>query len=116
MPDTDMDALVIATCQAAQTVGAYLTESEARAILTAVLPLVVGWRTIDSAPKDGTEVLLWVVHEMAKRCRDPIAEGYAAACVGYWTDFNTGGWVWNGLCGTITHWMPLPPSPTGSRD
>lgn len=69
------------------------------------------WLPIESAPKDGTRVLLWVEHSNAKYSRDPIGEGWAAAHVAYWTDFNTGGWVWHGLCGAPTLWQPLPASP-----
>jgi len=63
------------------------------------------WRTIDSAPKDGTEILLWGMCE-----RD--GSYYAA-------DTNLGWWyedMWHtrqideGI--DPTHWMPLPPPPS----
>lgn len=64
----------------------------------------VGWRPIETAPKDGTHILVWMRHE---------AYGFKAEGVdtARWTDHNGGGWVtW--LSGTPTHWMPLPSAPT----
>lgn len=66
---------------------------------------------IETAPKDGTRVLLRVEHMNAKYSDDPVAEGWIADCSGYWTDFNGGGWVWSGLAGRITGWMPAPETP-----
>lgn len=70
-----------------------------------------GWQTIDKAPKDGTRILLWIVHQTAKYSADPIGEGWMSPCIGKWIDHNGGGWTHSGLCGTPTHWMPLPPPP-----
>ena len=65
------------------------------------------WRAIDSAPKiEGTKIFAWCVHANAKFCDDPIKDGYEGAVVAEWTDFNHGGWVWHGMCGQFTHWMP----------
>ena len=50
----DMDGLIIATCRAGQEAGFYLTENEARAILTAVLPLVL------AGPGEALEPLAWI--------------------------------------------------------
>lgn len=69
------------------------------------------WKPIETAPKDGTPILAWCVHENAKFCKDPIAEGFKFMVIAYWTTFNKGGWVWHGGNGTFTHWMPLPPPP-----
>lgn len=57
------------------------------------------WRPIESAPKDGTSVLLFTV--------DGVMEGY----------FSHGSWQ-NYVCGGPaeyfpTHWMPLPTPPNG---
>lgn len=71
------------------------------------------WRDIETAPKDGTRIIAWCVHENAKYAKDPIAEGWEAAVIAYWTDFNHGGWVWHGHAGTFTKWQPLPPAPKG---
>jgi len=71
-----------------------------------------GWRTIDSAPKDGTPILAWTVHANAKYSKDPVGEGWACVSLIRWIDFNGGGWTWNGLAGEHTHWRPLPAAPT----
>ncbi|MCD1644148.1 DUF551 domain-containing protein [Aurantimonas coralicida] len=55
------------------------------------------WRSIETAPNDGTEVLLW--------------DGACALC--YWD--NSLGWLENSrdsmVSGEFTHWMPLPTPP-----
>jgi hypothetical protein len=71
------------------------------------------WQPIETAPTDGTRVLLWCVHPNAEFSPDPVAEGWAAAVVGEWIDHNGGGWTWHGLLGRMTHWRPLPPPPKG---
>ena len=59
-----------------------------------------GWRTIDSAPKDGSDILAWSPGLMI------------GAMVLYWAD---GYWREKancmGLKADITHWMPLPSAP-----
>jgi len=66
------------------------------------------WRPIDTAPKDGTTIIVWCVHEMAKFCENPASEGYAAPAIARWINHNGGGWTWHGLAGPPTLWMPLP--------
>ena len=71
------------------------------------------WRHIETAPKDGSYLLLW--------------EQYSdAPFVGYWSGGSwsvshehvdaEGGWdganVVDALSMPITHWMPLPPTPS----
>jgi hypothetical protein len=65
------------------------------------------WRSMDTAPKDGTRVLLWMVHRNSEYSKDPIGEGWEGAVIANWTDFNKGGWTWYGLVGTPAAWMPL---------
>jgi hypothetical protein len=65
-----------------------------------------GWRPIETAPHDGSEIELRVVHINAAFTDAPEAEGWIASCHGYWTDFNGGGFVWNHLCGTPCQWRP----------
>lgn len=62
------------------------------------------WQPIATAPKDGTQVLLWIVG-IEPRPR-----------IGYWAQRGDGvGWY--GLAtqhffgGNVTHWMPLPAAP-----
>ena len=73
---------------------------------------MAGWQPIETAPKDGSYLLLW--------------EQYSdAPFVGYWSGGSwsvshehvdaEGGWdganVVDALSMPITHWMPLPPAP-----
>ncbi|RUW69835.1 DUF551 domain-containing protein [Mesorhizobium sp. M2A.F.Ca.ET.067.02.1.1] len=69
------------------------------------------WQPIDTAPKDGTKVLLWMVHRNAAYSPDPIGEGWAAPVTAKWIDHNGGGWTWHGMLGRPTHWMALPAAP-----
>lgn len=73
-----------------------------------------GWQPIETAPRDGTEILL----------------GYAGShsCAGYWMGdpalnyWNETGWFWTGANvitehpDSPTHWQPLPPPPEERRD
>jgi hypothetical protein len=68
-----------------------------------------GWQDIATAPKvDGGKCLLRVEHPNFAISHDPEWE---AVVVAYWTDFNKGGWVWHGMLGTATHWLPHPEMP-----
>lgn len=66
------------------------------------------WQPIETAPKDGTEVLLW------GRCeRD--GQFFAYDCnVGWYDDGSIGdkGWTARDLPIEPSHWMPLPKPPT----
>lgn len=70
-----------------------------------------GCQPIETAPKDGKSILLWIGHPNARFSADPIQDGWAGWCRGRWSDFNGGGWTWDGFVGTPTHWQPLPPPP-----
>lgn len=78
--------------------------------IAALLSYVEGmkWRPIESAPKDGTRLML---AKIVGHPANPTALWWA--CAGLWSDrWNN----WNdgvepcGLAGP-THWMPLPPAP-----
>lgn len=67
------------------------------------------WQPIETAPKDGTWVLLY----------DPscdISRGGRIGVGSYEDDFGDGSWIFDDT-GSIpwepfpTHWMPLPPKP-----
>lgn len=80
------------------------------------------WHPIETAPKDGTEVLLWwraeIGHDVVdfwasghwKRLGDGsagwIGESFHASEPGYWTRL---------ICERPTHWMPLPDPPDWKR-
>jgi hypothetical protein len=70
------------------------------------------WQPIETAPKDGTRLLLWCVHHNAQYADDPVEfSRWAGAVIGSWTNHNGGGWTWSGHAGTPIHWMPLPEPP-----
>lgn len=65
------------------------------------------WKPIESAPKDGTEIDLWIVDPlMPMEFREPNCWWRADA--GRWMQMS--GWVDTGPC-YATHWMPLPEPP-----
>ena len=64
------------------------------------------WRPIETAPKDGTEILLRGIVTYPS-----IDEGKRVTVIGYWADMNGGGWVWYGATTNFTHWRPLPEPP-----
>lgn len=75
----------------------------------ALTPALVSdrWNDIATAPKDGTEIELRVVHINAAYENDVARAtevGWIGTCRGHWTDFNGGGWTWNGLCGQVCQW------------
>src|SRR5262245_44394030 len=67
------------------------------------------WRPIDSAPKDGTEIL--VAYDPSVGWNNIVAWRYKANGTGAecWRDSYTLKRIWN----TPTHWQPLPPPPGG---
>lgn len=76
------------------------------------------WMPISTAPKDGRQILLWCIHDNFKYTHGKDKENWQGPVVGYWskeTEYNPAGWVWHGLCGQHTHWMPLPRSPEDGK-
>lgn len=76
-----------------------------------------GWRPIETAPRDGTRVLVWRPRESD--------DHVAHAGVDHWRDDNAGGgsgsWYRSRRYQQPTHWMPLPappslPTPGGSDE
>lgn len=61
------------------------------------------WKTIDSAPKDGSEFV-------AAYARQGFVKTLARwnAIYGHWE--NQGNWL-PGFSANATHWMPIPPMP-----
>lgn len=75
------------------------------------------WRPIESAPKNGTCILLWCVHDNAKYANEKDLDSWQGPVVGQWIEHNGGGWCWHGHCGKHTHWAPLlPPPERGEKD
>lgn len=78
--------------------------------------LSAGWRPIETAPKDGTYLLLWEQYST-----NPFVGCWA---FGAWTVSHEhvdaeGGWdganVVDALSMPITHWMPIPAPPTSAE-
>jgi len=88
-----------------------VAERKARA---AVLAAMTGpqWQDIRTAPRDGTRILVVFRHEnFAYAKTDAERAEWQSACEAYWTDFNGGGWVWNGIAGVPICWQFLPTGP-----
>jgi hypothetical protein len=89
-----------------------------RAALTAALSPAIsgeptGWQPIETARKIVDEtVLLRIEHMNYAIADDANKHRWEEVVTAYWTDFNSGGWVWHGLAGAPTHWQPLPASPS----
>lgn len=76
-----------------------------------------GWRPIETAPKDGTDVLLFYPLDGLRHDWNP------KIVIGHWRHFESAtdeNWVFQsravrGYSPTYqpTHWMPLPMAPTG---
>jgi hypothetical protein len=75
-------------------------------------PIPKGWQPIETAPKDGSFVLLFY-----PRAEPPVS-------IGYWDDAfgiaKIAGWMMMEFDSafsavTPTHWMPLPPAPEVSH-
>lgn len=95
------------------------------------------WQAIETAPKDGTAILIWqpgagfggdprsqymppgalADGECTYYTNDPRLIHYddARYAIGYWRPWGTWG---NRNCASVepTHWMPLPPPPEGLSD
>lgn len=86
-----------------------------------------GWRPIETAPKDGTEVLVATVDWVATASWDAEHEPVSRDEDGNELDYDQwtweGAWLGDGLNSDEspivydpTHWMPLPAPPSEERD
>lgn len=65
------------------------------------------WQPIETAPKDGTRVLLFTTHIP----NDYYNESFIGVQIGRWDcGHMSDGWEFENI-GEPTHWMPLPPPP-----
>ena len=72
-----------------------------------------GWRPIESAPTDWTQVDLWVVWKGSGHRYTDCRSGLANGKPDWHTTNDECGWT--EVHGTPTHWMPLPAPPATSR-
>lgn len=77
-----------------------------------------GWQPIESAPRDGTTIDLWVGGEFPARYENcyfgtPHHECYSQYCDSCPEDMNVKAWRWHFFSQQITptHWMPVPTGP-----
>jgi hypothetical protein len=79
--------------------------------MAACIREMVEWRPIETAPRDGTRVLLFSVPNEVPSLRPHIADGYWKASTGL---MAPGLWMLGQSVGPSfcpTHWLPLPPAP-----
>ena len=103
--------------EAAQAAAQADYEARIRSALSAQVQDVAGWQSMDTAPKDGTPVILWTVWVGDEISPDPFSE----VQIGYWDHGNDlpeshefsrrPEWVVQRI-GDPTHWMPLPAPPS----
>jgi len=68
----------------------------------------IEWRTMETAPKDGTNILLWWPEQF--HC--PLT-GHWADKWNPWIGWKVTGWSHGKFITSPTHWRPLPSPPTG---
>ena len=78
------------------------------------------WQTIETAPKDGREVLLRVkLRAGIPNCQLVGHYMRGGHCIEDHPAIDQGWYFWNGrmfdLAAEPTHWMPLPPAPAADR-
>lgn len=72
------------------------------------------WQPIETAPKDGTQILLF---DPSGTWDPDLASFSPRVAVGAWKDFPNGHGEWRGYYSGLsaveepTHWMPLPEPP-----
>jgi len=116
MSDTIRDALEIIEKHSEPGTMAYIQARRALALLPQS-PEGMGWQPIETAPKDGTPILILDMNGESIEITE--------WCTHKWTDYEhvegelyrkveTESTYWNGNGHRATHWMPLPPPPAVS--
>lgn len=79
-----------------------------------------GWRTIDSAPKDGTWIIAWDGSKVAPASWTDDTGDFGSGDIGWcYGDTHWGGVLYEGINLMVaqpTHWQPLPPPPPTTGD
>lgn len=73
----------------------------------------VGWQPIETAPRDGTLVDLWVDHGQGNGKRIACCKYDAGSSHPDWVERSYG--ILDVISGTPTHWMPIPEAPKKSK-
>ena len=70
------------------------------------------WQSMDTAPHDGTEVYLRILHPNYHRARtDEDRARWQEWVKARWIDHNGGGWTWSGIFGGPVGWKPIKDLP-----
>ena len=96
--------------------NALITTDQAEAYAAAKVRESQEWQPIETAPKDGTEIIGWngkIVTAIAY-LSDEDDDGHSGWCQSGYTDGGMLYYLHNALSdeGQPTHWMPLPHPPT----
>ena len=74
------------------------------------------WQPIETAPRDGTPILIFDPTKSSHDQIDGLRFDDARYAIGYWRVWKENGeWMWgnrNSAYNSPTHWMPLPDPPT----
>lgn len=72
----------------------------------------MNWQPIDTAPKDGTEVLVYAALTPPEKWHESVRD--LPAFIGRCSYHPDAGWC---VCTMreVTHWMPLPPMPENTK-
>lgn len=63
------------------------------------------WKSIDTAPKDGTVIELLIRHSNFQYCKtERERTDWEQIVRAHWIEFNGGGWTWHGMYGTPFFW------------
>lgn len=97
--------------------GASADLAKALEAILSLFPPVVGWREIDTAPRDGTRIVGWGFLN-DRNDNGPLRSSAPVAHIMQWRpwrDTDAGDWVSTCISSSIsqhpTHWMPLPAAP-----
>ncbi len=74
-------------------------------------PCSAGWLPIDSAPKDGTEILIRIHHRNRQYCEELERTAWEGNAKARWIDHNGGGWCYRGMSGEPVMWRTLESLP-----
>ena len=78
------------------------------------------WKPIETAPKDGREILVFLDGDgedfSRSSLRKAVACWYGFTAVVFWKNGGFSEFSWDRLIHRPTHWMPLPPPPQAAGE